>query len=148
MRKYTLPVRVYIEDTDAGGIVYYANYLKFMERARTECLRACGIELDVWQHQHRRLFVVRHVSVDFKQPARFNEQLLVGANIMTIKPASIELSQPVMRDTAGVDAATKQGIGKKSLLCDATVGLACVDADTLRPTRIPATIKEALAREC
>ena len=133
MRKYSLPIRVYIEDTDAGGIVYYANYLKFMERARTECLRACGIELDVWQHQHRRLFVVRHVSVDFKQPARFNEQLLVSANIMTINRASIELEQAVIRDD--------------KLLCNAKVGLACVDADTLRPTRIPATIKEALACE-
>ena len=133
MRKYSLPIRVYIEDTDAGGIVYYANYLKFMERARTECLRDCGIELDVWQHQHRRLFVVRHVSVDFKQPARFNEQLLVSANIMTINPASIELTQAVTRDD--------------KLLCNAKVGLACVDADTLRPTRIPATIKEALACE-
>lgn len=133
MRKYSLPIRVYIEDTDAGGIVYYANYLKFMERARTECLRGCGIELDVWQHQHRRLFVVRHVSVDFKQPARFNEQLLVSANIMTINPASIELEQAVTRDD--------------KLLCKAKVGLACVDADTLRPTRIPVTIKEALACE-
>ena len=133
MRKYSLPIRVYIEDTDAGGIVYYANYLKFMERARTECLRACGIELDVWQHQHRRLFVVRHVSVDFKQPARFNEQLQVSANIMTINPASIELEQVVTRDD--------------KLLCNAKVGLACVDADTLRPTRIPVTIKEALAFE-
>lgn len=133
MREFSLAIRVYIEDTDAGGIVYYANYLKFMERARTECLRACGIELDVWQHQHRRLFVVRHVSVDFKQPARFNEQLLVSANIMTINRASIELEQAVIRDD--------------KLLCNAKVGLACVDADTLRPTRIPATIKEALACE-
>ena len=133
MREFSLAIRVYIEDTDAGGIVYYANYLKFMERARTECLRGCGIELDVWQQQHRRLFVVRHVSVDFKQPARFNEQLLVGANIMTINPASIALEQAVTRDD--------------NLLCNAKVELACVDADTLRPTRIPATIKEALACE-
>lgn len=133
MREFFLPIRVYIEDTDAGGIVYYANYLKFMERARTECLRERGIELDVWQHQERRLFVVRHVDIDFKKPARFNEQLTVSANIMTVSRASMELSQHVFRED--------------NVLCTAKVELACVDADTLRPTRIPVTIKEALACE-
>ncbi len=133
MREFFLPIRVYIEDTDAGGIVYYANYLKFMERARTECLRECGIELDVWQHQERRLFVVRRVDIDFKQPARFNEQITVSANIMTVNRASMELSQHVFRED--------------NVLCTAKVELACVDADTLRPTRIPVTIKEALACE-
>jgi acyl-CoA thioester hydrolase len=133
MSEFFLPIRVYIEDTDAGGIVYYANYLKFMERARTECLRKRGIELDVWQDQHRRIFVVRRVNVDFKQPARFNEQITVSAKIMTVNRASMELSQHVFRED--------------NVLCTAKVELACVDADTLRPTRIPVTIKEALACE-
>ena len=104
-----------------------------MERARTECLRKRGIELDVWQDQHRRIFVVRRVNVDFKQPARFNEQITVSAKIMTVNRASMELSQHVFRED--------------NVLCTAKVELACVDADTLRPTRIPVTIKEALACE-
>ncbi len=127
-------IRVYIEDTDAGGIVYYANYLRFMERARTEWLRACGIELDLWHHQHRRLFVVRSVQIDFHAPAKFNDQLIAGANLVTLKSASLVCEQRILRGD--------------TLLTDAVVGLVCVDADTLKPCAIPTDIKEAMTREC
>ena len=133
MRHFSMPVRVYIEDTDAGGIVYYANYLKYMERARTECLRAAGVDLDFWQRQHRRLFVVRSVMVDYHHPAHFDDQLIVNANIMNFRPASIICEQPIYRGD--------------ELLISATVRLACVDADTLSPTVIPQEIREAMTRE-
>jgi len=133
MTQYSIPIRVYIEDTDAGGVVYYANYLRFMERARTEWLRASGVELDIWQHQHRKLFVVRSVQVDFLSPAKFNDQLTVCANLVTLKSASLICNQPIMR-------------GDK-LLIEASVKLACIDADTMRPCAIPTEIKEAVTRE-
>ncbi len=126
-------IRVYIEDTDAGGIVYYANYLRFMERARTEWLRSCGIELDLWQHQHRKLFVVRSVQIDYRSPARFNDQLIASAKLMTFKAASLVCEQRIMRDDM--------------LLSEATVVIVCVDADTLKPCAIPTEIKEAITRE-
>ncbi len=133
MRRFSMPVRVYIEDTDAGGIVYYANYLKFMERARTECLRDANVDLDYWHRQHRRLFVVRKVTLDYHLPARYDDQLSVNANIMTFRPASIEMEQPIYRGD--------------ELLISASVKLACVDADTLAPTAIPTSIREAMTCE-
>ena len=128
-----MPVRVYIEDTDAGGIVYYANYLKYMERARTECLRSCGIELGEWQYRQRRLFVVSSLEIKYQQPARYDDQLTVCANIMTLRSASMIIEQPVFRNDEA--------------LVKATVRLACVDADTLSPAAIPLPIKEAMTRE-
>lgn len=125
-----MPVRVYIEDTDAGGVVYYANYLKFMERARTEALRSCGVDLGEWQHQHRRLFVVRSVSVSYRKPARYSDLLTVCANMMTIKAASLLIEQPILRDNV--------------VLVESTVRLACIDTDTLGPVPIPDQIRAAL----
>jgi len=133
MQSFSWPIRVYIEDTDAGGVVFYANYLRYMERARTEALRALGIELDHWQNEHRRLFVVRSIEVTYHKPARFNEQLRVHANMQKIKRASLSCHQPVFRDD--------------ELLVDATVQLACVDADSLSPVAIPAPMLEAFRRE-
>ena len=133
MSRYSIPIRVYIEDTDAGGIVYYANYLRFMERARTEWLRACGVELDIWQNQHRKLFVVRSVQIDFHSPARFNEQLTVCANLVTLKAASLICEQRIMRDDR--------------LLTEASVKLVCINADSMIPCAIPTEIKEAMTRE-
>lgn len=133
MVHFSIPIRVYIEDTDAGGIVYYANYLKFMERARTEWLRSCGIELDLWQTEHRILFVVRSLQINYRAPAKFNDELTVHANLMTVKPASIVCEQPIKRSD--------------TLLCSAQVQLACVNADTLNPCVIPAQIREAMTVE-
>jgi acyl-CoA thioester hydrolase len=133
MSSFVWPIRVYIEDTDAGGVVFYANYLKFMERARTEHLRSLGIELDVWQDEERRLFVVRALEVKFQKPARFNEQLQVRTSLQRVKRASLVCHQPIYRG--------------EELLIDATVQLACVDADSLSPVAIPAALQEAFRRE-
>jgi acyl-CoA thioester hydrolase len=130
MQFFSMPLRVYLEDTDAGGIVFYANYLKHMERARTEWLRACGVELDLWQQRDRRLFVVRSANMDFLRPAKFNDELVVSAKLLTQKPASLVCEQTIMRAT--------------ELLVTATVRLACVNADTLAPTAIPSEIREAI----
>jgi len=81
MKTFTWPVRIYYEDTDAGGVVYYANYLKFFERARTEMLRAEGFEQDQLLQNEGVLFVVRSVQVDYLTPARFNEQLQVDCQV-------------------------------------------------------------------
>ena len=133
MSSFSLPIRVYIEDTYAGGVVFYANYLRYMERARTEWLRACGIELNQWQDVQRRLFVVRSVQIDYLAPARLDDQLTVGASLVTLRSASLFCEQVVMRGDI--------------LLTEATVRLVCVDADTLSPCAIPYAIKEAIARE-
>ena len=124
-------VRVYIEDTDAGGVVFYANYLRYLERARTEALRSAGVDLVQWQARHRRLFVVRTVRVDYLAPARLDDELTVHAQIRTLSRASLTLEQPIER------AGTR--------VVDAAVTLACIDADSLRPVRIPAAIADALA---
>lgn len=132
MQNFSLTVRVYIEDTDAGGIVYYANYLRYMERARTEWLRSCGIELDELQAEYGCLFVVKKLQAEYRAPARFNDQLTAGANMLTLKPASLMVEQPVMRGS--------------ELLFSATVQLACVNTDTLTPVAIPLIVREAITR--
>ncbi len=133
MSQFSIPIRVYIEDTDAGGIVFYANYLRFMERARTEWLRACGIELDVWQNDKRRLFVVRSVQIDYLASARFNDQLTVTASLKTLRSASLVCEQNVMRGD--------------TVLTSSTVGLVCVNADAFAACAIPNEIREAISRE-
>lgn len=133
MLRFSLPVRVYIEDTDAGGVVFYANYLKYMERARTEWLRSMGVELDELQHTHRKLFVVRSVNIDYLVPARFNDELNATMEILECKRASMSCKQIVSRGD--------------SILTQASVTLACVNADTLRPCSIPTSIKEAMTFE-
>ena len=130
-----MPVRVYLEDTDAGGIVYHASYLRFMERARTDWLRAGGIRLDEWQERHRRLFVVRSMTVDWLSAARLDDELSVGVKVLTLKRASVLVEQPILRGD--------------ELLVRATVRLACLDADRLSAARpaavaIPPAIREAM----
>lgn len=123
------PLRVYYEDTDAGGVVYYANYLKFAERARTEMMRALGIE-----HQRQRaetglVFVVRRVSVDFLAPARLDDELVVETRLLHFSGASLALSQDVRREATP--------------LARLTLSIACVGANG-RPARLPPPVKAAL----
>jgi len=125
-----MAVRVYIEDTDAGAVVFYANYLRYMERARTEALRRAGIDLTEWQRHSRRLFVVRSVRIDYRLPARLDDELTVHANMTRVKRASLECEQPIDRG------------GQR--LVDASVVLACIDADRLTPVRVPGEIVAAL----
>ena len=133
MSHFSFPIRVYIEDTDAGGIVFYANYLRYMERARTEWLRACGIELDQLQNEQRRMFVVRSVKIDYLSPGRYNDQLISTASLSTLKSASLTLEQSVMRGD--------------TVLTQSTVALVCVDVDKLAACAIPTEIREAINRE-
>jgi acyl-CoA thioester hydrolase len=120
---FTWPIRVYWEDTDAGGVVYYATYLKFLERARTEWLRALGIEQPELAEQEGVLFVVRRVEADYLRPARFNDTLTVHCQLQTVGRASLSLRQHVQ-------------CGEERLL-EAVVKIACVGRTDFRPCKIP-----------
>jgi acyl-CoA thioester hydrolase len=120
---FSWPVRVYYEDTDAGGVVYYANYLSFMERARTEWLRAHGFEQPVLAAQHCVLFVVRAVNIDYLRPSRFNDSLQVTVEVVNVGGSRIRFLQRVLRD--GEEVAR------------ADVDVVCVDTDSFRPARVP-----------
>lgn len=125
MDRFVWPVRVYYEDTDSGGVVYYANYLKFMERARTEWLRGRGFEQDALLHEQRLMFAVRSLTVDYHRPARFNDLLLVRSAVVQAGGASLVFEQIIQREHA------------VSALCSARVKVACIDAETFRARRIP-----------
>lgn len=125
---FAWPLRVYYEDTDAAGVVYYANYLRFMERARTEWLRALGFEQDELRRDHGVIFTVRRAEVDYLAPAFFNDRLTVHASLVQAGRVSIEFGQRIVRDTDG------------TLCCAGKVKVACVDAERLRPCRIPAVV--------
>lgn len=133
---FSWPIRVYYEDTDAGGIVYYANYLKFLERARTEWLRSLGIEQDTWL-AHRLGFVVRQVTMDLLRPARFNDELRVTVVVERLKRASVVFTQQVL---------DKNG----TVFCQAQVKAACVNlgeaGDVVRAVPMPSEIIEVLKR--
>jgi len=124
------PVRVYYEDTDAGGVVYYANYLKFFERARTEWLRAMGIEQDQLRDEHGLLLVVSRVAIEYQRPARFNDALVVTSRIARRSAASVEFAQAVEHPDAG------------TVLCQADVRIVGVDAERFRPKPFPKPIRE------
>jgi acyl-CoA thioester hydrolase len=137
MSPFTWPVRVYYEDTDAGGVVFYANYLKFFERARTEMLRAMGYEQDQLMAEQGIIFVVRSVQVDYLMPARFNELLQVTAKVSVAKKASLTFEQNISRNTPTGDAVLASGV----------IRIACLDASTLRPKAIPEILLEQLTHE-
>ena len=137
MNEFLWPVRVYYEDTDSGGVVYYANYLRFMERARTEYLRSLGFEQDALIRDEGIIFAVRSVSAEYHKPARFNDLLEVSAEITDLGKASVSFAQRVRR--AGDEDVT---------LCSATVRIACLDAASLRPRAIPVSMLGELSREC
>ena len=130
MKEFSWPVRVYYEDTDAGGVVFYANYLKFFERARTEMLRSFGFEQDQLIAEENIIFVVRSVEVDYLKPARFNEQIEVGAKIIEKKRTSLIFEQVITR--------------KQDVLCNGKIRIACLDAESMRPKPIPNAILEQL----
>lgn len=132
MNEFLWPVRVYYEDTDAGGVVYYANYLKFMERARTEWLRALGFEQDELISQLSVIFAVRHISVDYKRPARFNDQLRVSAQLLKCGRASISMEQVITKEQ------------DNTVLCSGTVKIASLDASTFTPCALPAIMRQRI----
>lgn len=131
-------VRVYWEDTDAGGIVFYANYLKFFERARTEWLRHLGVEQQKLREQVGGMFVVSATEVQYHRPARLDDLLLVTARIQTSGRASLTIEQQALLKP--------QRHGESPvLLCEGTIRIGWVDDRSMRPQRIPATILSVLA---
>ena len=127
---FSFPVRVYYEDTDAAGVVYYANYLKFMERARTEWLAALGLPLARFEREHGVAFVVQRCEIDYRAPARLNDALAATVEVVDRGAARLVLRQHVLRDEA--------------LLTTALVTLACIDTTRWRPTRIPEPLMHRL----
>jgi len=126
---FTWPVRVYYEDSDAQGLVYFANYFKFMERARTEWLRSLGVEQDVLLYEKGRFFVVVDTQAVFLLPARFNDELIVTAALVSSARASFLIEQKIFRDSPDGE-----------LLCRGTTRAAYLDADSLKPARLPDTL--------
>jgi acyl-CoA thioester hydrolase len=130
-RPFAWPVRVYYEDTDAQGVVYYANYFRFMERARTEWLRALGVDQVAMMEKERRIFVVTETQAEFIVPANFNDQIIVTARLTGLTRATFDIEQNIYLDSLD---------GR--LLLRGGVRAAYIDADTLRPKRVPASIFE------
>ncbi len=134
-RSFHFPVRVYWEDTDGGGVVYYANYLKFMERARSEWLRSLGIDQAGLARDERIQFAVVEATVRYRQPAKFDDLLDVSASVESWRGASVSFLQEIRRGAGG------------ELLAAATIRAACLDADSLRPRPLPPQLLEELSRE-
>ena len=128
---FAWPIRVYYEDTDAQGVVYYANYFRFMERARTEWLRALGVNQVALMQEERRIFVVTETNAQFLVPARFNDEIVVTARLAGLTRATFDIEQNIYRDSQDGE-----------LLLKGSVRAAYLNADTLRPTRVPASIFE------
>jgi len=128
------PVRVYWEDTDAGGIVFYANYLKYFERARTEWLRSLGFGQQRLRQETGGMFVVSQTAVRYLAPARLDDELVATAELKEAGRASLVIVQQALRQPAG------------ELLAEGTIRIGWVDAASLRPARIPRMILQALQR--
>ena len=124
-------VRVYYEDTDAGGIVYYANYLKFMERARTEWLRSLGVDQSELMRERQLMFVVVAAELRYLKPARFDDELCVSCRVSSTKRTSVTFEQEIRRDG-------REG----ELLVSGRLRAACVDSQRLRPSAIPPALLE------
>jgi acyl-CoA thioester hydrolase len=135
-------VRVYWEDTDAGGIVFYANYLKFFERARTEWLRSLGLAQQRLREEGAGMFVVTHSDLRYLRPARLDDLLLVTARLLEAGRASLTIEQQVVRAPLAGDG--DRGAAP-SLLCEGRIRVGWVTTDGLRPQRIPAHLLALLA---
>jgi acyl-CoA thioester hydrolase len=131
---FSWPIRVYWEDTDAGGIVFYANYLKFFERARTEWLRSLGVHQQALKTQTGGMFVVTDTSLSYKLPARLDDALLVTARISQAGRASLQLQQEAYKVVGD----------EKILLCEGTIRIGWVNAVSLQAARIPSSVLDVL----
>lgn len=127
-----LEVRVYYEDTDSGGVVYYANYLKFIERARSEYLRELGFEQDQLIKAQNIIFAVRKLQADYRSPARFNDLLTVKTQLKKVGKASLDFSQKIAIS------------GQNQVLFEAQISIACLQADSFKPCAIPQRILEKI----
>ena len=128
---FSFPIRVYYEDTDAAGVVYYANYLRYMERARSEWLEALGFPVAAFEREHRVAFAVHRAEIDFLRPARLNDRIAVSVEARDRGACRLVVAQRVVRDD--------------ETLVDARIALACIDPLRFRPARIPAPLAKVLA---
>jgi acyl-CoA thioester hydrolase len=128
------PVRIYYEDTDTGGVVYYANYLKFFERARTEWLRSAGISQQLMIEQENVMFVVKSTAIDYHAPAKLDDAVEISLTAEKLGRASVNFSQ----------AAWRIGDAGSELLCFGQIRIGCIDAVSLRPTAIPAIVLQKI----
>ena len=122
--------RVYFEDTDSGGVVYHTNYLKFMERARTEWLRKLGLNQIKLKQENKVMFVVRKIDIQYKIPARFNDELLIQTDCVKTTDYSIMLEQNILRD--------------KQTITEGSVEIVCINSDLFKPVRIPKMAKQLM----
>jgi acyl-CoA thioester hydrolase len=128
------PVRVYYEDTDTGGVVFYANYLKFFERARTEWLRASGISQQALTDSHRVMFVVKSTAVDYHAPAKLDDELKLSVVVERLGRASVHFVQEAWREEDT----------RPQLLAVGRIKVGCVNVDTFRPCPIPDVVLERI----
>ncbi|HEX9707115.1 MAG TPA: tol-pal system-associated acyl-CoA thioesterase [Steroidobacteraceae bacterium] len=129
METFTFPVRVYWEDTDAGGVVYYASYLRFLERARSEWLRSLGIDQAALLRDERLQFVVVEANIRYHRPAKFDDELVVSVRIGEHRGASLVFLQEIRR-----------GSERGELLISASIRAACLASEGLRPRPLPAAL--------
>ena len=131
MKGFSWPARVYWEDTDGGGVVYYANYLKYLERARSEWLRALGFAQSDLVKDLGVIFVVANVNIDYRRPARLDDSLTITCEYVPEGAASMSFAQRILRGD--------------EVLIEGTVRVACIDAQSFRPKRVPPALANALA---
>jgi acyl-CoA thioester hydrolase len=129
-KEFLFGIRVYYEDTDAGGVVFYANYLKFFERARTEWLRELGFNQSRMADTEARMFVVAGLDIDYRKPARLDDQLLIRSRVTRLGRASIHFAQRAERSG--------------ELLAESNIQICCVDTAKLRPAEIPTDLRAQL----
>lgn len=132
MNGFSWSVRVYYEDTDTGGVVYYANYLKFMERARTEWLRQLGFDQAELIASQNVLFAVRHIEVDYLKPARLDDELAINVQLIETSAVTMTLAQQIEKQN------------EPGVLCEGKVRIVCLKASTFMPTALPPTIRNLL----
>ena len=151
MKQFHWRTRVYWEDTDAGGVVYYANYLRFMERARTEWLRALGYSQRDLATNHGVLFAVTRVRIDYRRPARLDDELSVTCEPRAVGAASVIFAQSILRVTPAAAAHAHEPPGAfdpaPGVLTEGEVRIACLDARTFRPLRTPEFLLSAFAAQ-
>ena len=136
---FRYPVRIYWEDTDAGGIVFYANYLKFFERSRTEWLRAAGVGQQQLRELTGGMFVVSDAQLRYHRPARLDDELIVTAQLQETGRASLTIGQQALLKPEQMTDS------RPTLLCEGTIRIGWVDAATMRPARMPGFLLEQLS---
>lgn len=138
---FSIPIRVYYEDTDAGGVVYHSNYINFFERARTEWLRDLGFEQDQLISEHQFVFVVRALNCDYLKPAVFNDELFVTADIRESGKTSVVFKQQILRTAKNEE---KARYGNHVVLAEGNVTVVAVDSVKFKPKRLPSFLLEKM----